>query len=183
MLRQQVAPQSGRLGIQFGRRTRRFYPTPHRQNSTRSKRRSTNSRAGLGSSWPSRGHAGEGQNTQVLSLVTPSAGRPAGAPADRPRPRREADAQRIGGDRVADADLGELGDHVAERRQVVEVEVVAGVDAETRLLRRLGGLDVAPEQERRLAGGEGVGVGPGVELDPIGADRRGGRRWRRGPDP
>ena len=58
----------------------------------------------------------------------------------------KADAQGVGGDRVADADLGELRDRLHESRQVVEIEVVAGVDAETRLLRGFGGPDVAPEK-------------------------------------
>ena len=48
----------------------------------------------------------------------------------------KADAQGIGGDRVADADLGELRDRLHESRQVVEVEVVAGIDAEPDLRRR-----------------------------------------------
>ncbi len=57
---------------------------------------------------------------------------------------RKAEAERIGGDRVADADLGELGDRLAERRQIVEVEVVAGVDAKA-CSARLGATSLAPE--------------------------------------
>ena len=116
------------------------------------------------------------------ALSLPGPAHPEHPPQGGP-PRQRPGNRRIRGDRVADADLGELRDHVAERRQVVEVEVVPGIDAEPRLLRRLGGLDVAPEQERRLAGREGFGIGPGIE--PRSGRRRWSRRsrWCQGPDP
>ena len=77
----------------------------------------------------------------------------------------EADAQRVGGDRVADADLGELRDRVNEERQVVEVEVVAGVDAEPGLRGGLGRPHVAFEQRSGAWAAIGVGVGAGIQLD------------------
>jgi hypothetical protein len=70
---------------------------------------------------------------------------------------------------MTDADLGELRDRLAERRQVIEVEVVARVDAEAGLLCGLGCPGVAPQQRRRLAARPGVGIGAGVQLDPIAA--------------
>ncbi len=61
----------------------------------------------------------------------------------------EADEQRVADQRVADRDLVEVR-QAAEQRQVVEVEVVAGVDAEAEIVGQLGGGgEAAPARPRR----------------------------------
>ena len=83
----------------------------------------------------------------------------------------ETEVQRIGDQRVADGDLVDVADG-DERGEIVEVEVVSGVDPESELRRAAGGVEIG------LPAGAGVrvvepmvldevGVGAGVELDAV----------------
>ena len=86
----------------------------------------------------------------------------------------EADEQRVADERVADRHFVEVRQR-AEERQIVEVEIVAGVDAETELVRE--------RRERRRSCGscarlpaarlEGARERLRVQLDPLGAERGG----------
>ena len=83
----------------------------------------------------------------------------------------QPDVQRMADERVADRYLVEVRER-AEQREVVEIEIVAGIDAEAEAVGepRGGGVlveallpDVAARRIR-------AGVGLGVELDPIGVE-------------
>src|SRR5207249_10924646 len=76
-------------------------------------------------------------------------------------------------DRVADRDLIEMR-KLAEDRQVVEIEVVAGVDAETERMRQARRVRVDCERLPRSLDAALVRAGErlGVELDAIGARLR-----------
>ena len=83
------------------------------------------------------------------------------------------DENGVADQRVADGHFRELR-QAAEDHQVVQIEVVAGVDAETQRVRVLRGLDVLAEHgvRRVNAALERARVRLGVELDAIRADRR-----------
>ena len=86
----------------------------------------------------------------------------------------ETDPQRVTDQRVADRHLVEMRQR-PEQRQVLQIEIVAGVDAEAERVRELGGRDVARERLRgaRRRPLEGACERLGVELDAIGAEARG----------
>src|SRR6476646_2846427 len=102
------------------------------------------------------------------------------AKASRSRCRRRIDDAPVGADRLGHAELERVGDEgVADRdledardggekgAEVVAVEVVAGVDAETDRLR--GARSGAEGDERRCLNRRAppLRVGPGVELDAV----------------
>lgn len=81
-----------------------------------------------------------------------------------------ADFEGVGDEGVSDGDFEDAGDF-EEFGEVMEVEIVAGVDAQAELLGLVGGEGkLAVDFDELVAGGfEGAGVGFGVKLDAIGA--------------
>jgi hypothetical protein len=69
---------------------------------------------------------------------------------------------------VADGDLVEMGDMPGEILEVVEVEVMAGVEAETQFVGAERGFMIGGDGERGV-GEVLMGVGFGIEFDAIGA--------------
>lgn len=81
---------------------------------------------------------------------------------------------RIGNESVPDRDFIEIGKRLDEISEIIEIEVVAGVDTESNLASRARSLDVRSDGSLGV-GGKEVGVGLCVKLDPVGADgSRGG---------
>ena len=85
----------------------------------------------------------------------------------------DAEVEGVGDEGVADADLVEPGNLLAEVGEVLQAEVVAGVEAEAALARGLGGDDEGA-YGRLATGGVAAGVALGVEFDAVGA-RPGGQ--------
>jgi len=71
---------------------------------------------------------------------------------------------------MADRDLEHARNCREEVAQVVEIEVVAGVDAESLFLRGAGGCGKGGQRASLLGRAMGARVGFGVELDAIGSD-------------
>ena len=86
----------------------------------------------------------------------------------------EADEQRARHDRVADRHFIQMR-KLAEQHEVVQIEIVAGVDAEAEGSRQPRRLHVHLERTAGLIGAalEGTGERLGVKLHAIGAERRG----------
>lgn len=80
----------------------------------------------------------------------------------------DAKVEGVGDEGVADADLVDPGDLLAEVGEVLQAEVVAGVEAEAALARRLGGDDEGA-YGLFATGGVAAGVALGVEFDAVGA--------------
>ena len=77
---------------------------------------------------------------------------------------------------MADRHLGEERDRRHEFREVLAGEIVAGVDAEAAPPRRVRGRPELLQFRGAFLGAELAAEGPGVEFDPVGADRAGERR-------
>lgn len=80
----------------------------------------------------------------------------------------DAKVEGVGDEGVADADLVEPGNLLAEVGEVFQIEVVTGVEAEAALARRLGGDDKGA-YGLLATGGVAAGVALGVEFDAVGA--------------
>src|SRR5215469_7190706 len=74
----------------------------------------------------------------------------------------------VGRQLVADRGLGDGGQGRDQRRQVVQVEVVADVDDDPQFGRALRRGGAGAQQRRMVAAPEGCGVGTGVDLDSVG---------------
>ncbi len=74
-------------------------------------------------------------------------------------------------ERVTDRDLVQVRER-SEQRQVIEIEVVAGVDADAEAVgeHRGGGVLVETLLPDVATRGVGARVGLGVELDPVGVE-------------
>ena len=89
--------------------------------------------------------------------------------------------QRIGDQGVADRHFAHAGHGAQEAREVVAVQVMAGVHAQPQVLRRARCRRVALQLERLLCRAPSLGVGFGIELDAVRADgARCGHRLRIG---
>ena len=77
--------------------------------------------------------------------------------------------QRIRGELVADRGLGQEGYRCHEGRNVVQVQVVAGIHHQAELTRALRGFADRGQQRRVVAGAERLGVAAGVDFYPVGA--------------
>ncbi len=86
----------------------------------------------------------------------------------------EADEEGAGDDGVADVEGADVGHFLDVFADVGVVEAVAGVDAEAKFVGVRGGVGVARDFLVAGAGGGSVGIGPGVELDNLGAGAVGG---------
>src|SRR5580765_2219322 len=87
---------------------------------------------------------------------------------------RQADPQRVTDERVADRHLGQVRQR-PEEHQVLQIEIVSGIDAQTEFVREPRRRHVARERlpAGRLARFEGPREGLGIQLDPIRAEPRG----------
>ena len=85
----------------------------------------------------------------------------------------EAGIQRFADQGVADRHFLHPGDCGQERTEVGLRQVVASVGAQPGRLRAPGGVGTSGQGRAGIAGGESLGVGPGIDLDPVSAQRSG----------
>ena len=83
----------------------------------------------------------------------------------------QAELERVGDQRVADRHLVDAGHGADEIGEVGEAQVVAGVDAQPERQRGLGGARELREHLGLARRAVRAGVGLGVELDAVGAER------------